>query len=228
MPHPFRRIDTLRLGVLALLAACSASEPPRATTVQISLPVATVLVGETQQASAQVFDQNGDVFATSESPTWTATPASRAAVSTAGVLTAIAPGTVELTASMVGLTETILVEIAGPFALELTLETDGSGPPVAGQAACAYTARISASGGRGIDFAVLTGITFAARSQSGAVNVTTLPSAAINDPALTDGESKTLRGVNQSSLADPTVELGVVVEYQLAERARSLNAIGPC
>lgn len=228
MLRHFRRLGALRLGTLGLLAACSASEPPRATSVLISLPVTTVLVGETQQATAQLLDQNGDDFATSEPTTWTATPATLAQVAADGAVTGVAPGEIELGASIAGISGAVLVQIAAPFAVELTLETDGSGPPIAGQSQCAYSTRIAASGGRGEESVTITGITFEAVAESGAVDRTVIPSDAINSPTLARGESKTLSGVNQSPVSDPTVEMGVLVDYTQAGQARSLSATGPC
>ena len=87
---------------------------------------------------------------------------------------------------------------------------------------------MSASGGRQGDTALLTGVAFEARAQSGAIDQTVIPPAAIGDHELTRAESKTLSGVNQSVVTDPTVELTVLVDFRLRGTDRTLSASGPC
>lgn len=92
------------IAVIAL-AACSGEDTPPTgsiigpvSTVNISVVSSTMIVGATQQLTAKLYDKNGNVVTTS-SVTWSVSPATVATISTAGLLTAVTPGTAHVTAS---------------------------------------------------------------------------------------------------------------------------------
>jgi hypothetical protein len=195
--------------------------------VAIGLPVTTVLVGETHQATAVVLDQRGDEMQVSEDPVWRTSPGNLASVSASGLVTGVAPGLVELEASVAGVSGSILVQVDEPFRLGLSLETAGSaGAP--GVWECSYTARIEAIGGRDGDLATVTRVVFEATTQSGEVDRTVIPGDAISDPDVARGGSKSLSGVDRSATVDPTVTLSVLVEYVQRGQNLSLEANGAC
>ena len=87
-------------------AACSNKETPvdpgkpgAATSVSVLAVKSAMVVGTSQQLTTAVVDKNGKSVTTG-TVAWAASPTSVATVSTAGVLTAIAPGTVKVSASL--------------------------------------------------------------------------------------------------------------------------------
>ena len=76
---------------------------PVLTTVSVSLPSATIQVGQTVTASASGLDQNGAAIGIG-TVTWATGSPTIATVSGAGVVTAVAPGQVSITATVNGRT----------------------------------------------------------------------------------------------------------------------------
>ncbi len=75
-------------------------DPPRPTTVTVSPPTAELTaVGLTLQLSARTLDQNGRAME-SASVTWTSSDATVATVGASGLVTAVAKGTVTITATV--------------------------------------------------------------------------------------------------------------------------------
>jgi Bacterial Ig-like domain (group 2)/Bacterial pre-peptidase C-terminal domain len=97
--------STLRtLGVLFLtaLAACeSGTSGPAVDTVIIEADASEVAVDETLQLQATAFDENGNEI-TGRSTTWRSSNTNVATVSASGVLTGVAPGSVEISAEIGG------------------------------------------------------------------------------------------------------------------------------
>lgn len=99
------------LGALAL-AACSGDEPTPPDTpgavavVNVAVVSSRMVVGATQQLSAKLYDKNGKLV-TASTVSWSASPTSVATVSATGLLTAVAPGTVRVTASSGSLSNSV-------------------------------------------------------------------------------------------------------------------------
>ena len=87
-------------------------DPPRATTVTVS-PATTALnaLGATEQLTAEVRDQNGQVIA-GASVTWASSSAAVAPVSASGLVTAAGNGTATITATAGGVSGTATVTMA--------------------------------------------------------------------------------------------------------------------
>ncbi len=92
------------IATIALAACAGGDKPPTgvvvgpATSVNISVVTSTMVVGATQQLSAKLYDKNGKPVTTS-TVTWSVAPTTVASISTAGLLTAVAPGTARVTAA---------------------------------------------------------------------------------------------------------------------------------
>jgi len=117
------------LGALSLAACSGGDTPPTGTTppgpvaqVSIAAVASSMVAGGTQQLTARLYDKDGKAVTTS-TVTWSATPATVGTVSSAGVLTAVAPGTVKVTATSGTLSSTvdILVE-ANPCTTPIALQ----------------------------------------------------------------------------------------------------------
>jgi len=110
-----------------LLAACTGDDPTDPSTpgavavVNVAVVTSTMVAGTTQQLSAKLYDKDGKQV-TNSAVTWTAAPATVATVSNAGLVTAVAPGTVRVTATSGSLSSSvdILVE-ANPCTTPITL-----------------------------------------------------------------------------------------------------------
>lgn len=96
--------------------------PPAAApvaSISVSLSASALNVGQTAQATAVLYDSEGKVL-TGRTVTWSSTAASLATVSSSGLVTAIAPGTVSLIASSEGkmgvATLTVNQPVASPVA----------------------------------------------------------------------------------------------------------------
>ncbi|HEX7336146.1 MAG TPA: Ig-like domain-containing protein [Gemmatimonadales bacterium] len=87
------------LALVLLVVACGGSEPRVPTTVTISpSAVALSAVGESQQLSASVGDQNGNPLAEAVI-SWSSSDGAVASVSSAGLVTAQGPGTADIVAT---------------------------------------------------------------------------------------------------------------------------------
>ena len=87
-------------------------DPPRPTTVTVN-PATTELnaLGATEQLTAEVRDQNGQVMA-GAAVTWVSSSAAVATVSASGLVTAVANGTSTITATAGGVSGTATVTVA--------------------------------------------------------------------------------------------------------------------
>jgi len=104
MPASPRLRRLLSLLAVAALGGCSSgTEPPAATSIQISSSqgsgdVALASIGQTIQLTAKVFDQHGDSMP-GVAVSWSTGGASVATVSTSGLVTAVSNGTAQITVS---------------------------------------------------------------------------------------------------------------------------------
>ncbi|MEA2766397.1 MAG: hypothetical protein QOK07_2801, partial [Gemmatimonadaceae bacterium] len=88
------------------LLSCSGSEkgsglPPAVASVSVSLPSSSLFVGQTEQATAVVNDADGNIL-TDRAVSWSASNASSIAVSSAGLVSAVAPGSTTIVATSEG------------------------------------------------------------------------------------------------------------------------------
>ena len=91
----------LLLGLSGITACADSTEPLAVTTVEVSLPVASLQPGQTTTASVSARDQNGGSIATGP-VTWSSSATSIASVDTRGVVTAVAAGTANIIATANG------------------------------------------------------------------------------------------------------------------------------
>ncbi len=110
-----------------VLAACNDTSGPKPGqpnskgTVVLQAVSSNMVTGTTQQLQAAVTDSSGKTNRTA-TVTWTAEPSSVATVSASGLLTAVAPGTVKVTAKSNGLSdEADLQVVANPCTTALAL-----------------------------------------------------------------------------------------------------------
>ena len=97
-----KRVLALALVSVAL-AACSsdgptAPSPTTVTAIVVAAPSPTMQVGTTMTATARLLNSKGDSVI-GKTPKWSSSAASVATVDQNGVITAVAPGSVEITAS---------------------------------------------------------------------------------------------------------------------------------
>ena len=91
------------LAALAAMACSSGTEPPKATSIQIvrtggSVPFTMTALGQTVQLTARVLDQHGDSMF-GQTVTWSSADQSIATVSATGLVTAVANGTTNVSAT---------------------------------------------------------------------------------------------------------------------------------
>jgi hypothetical protein len=118
MPLPMQTHATLRtLGVLFLAALASACESgtgsPAVDTVIIEADASDLVVGETLQLQVTAYDDDGDVI-TGRPVEWTSSNPGIATVSGTGLLTGVAGGTVEITATIGGESDSQSFEVLAP------------------------------------------------------------------------------------------------------------------
>jgi alpha-tubulin suppressor-like RCC1 family protein len=115
-----RRLKT-RLLLVLLIAGCAGPEPPVAVTVvtgvQVTLQDTTVYAGQFLHASASPVDREG-LPLIADTTLWTSTNPAIATVSAQGIVSGIAPGTVEIVATAAG------------FAGHAVLRVVAAGPPL--------------------------------------------------------------------------------------------------
>ena len=116
----------LVFGALAVVA-CSGDKkvtppdtPGPVASVSVAVVTSTMIAGTTQQLSAKLYDKDGKLVTTS-SVTWSASPAAVATVSASGILTAVGPGTVRVTASSGALSNSV----------DIVVEADPCTTPIA-------------------------------------------------------------------------------------------------
>ena len=110
IPEPCR--GALALIVLALIAACDGTEPPVATTINISpSSVDLSALGDVLQLGATVLDQSGRTLA--DAPVnWASNDNAVATVNTSGLVTAIRNGSAIVTATSASASGTAAVTVA--------------------------------------------------------------------------------------------------------------------
>jgi murein DD-endopeptidase MepM/ murein hydrolase activator NlpD len=94
----------------------TAEQPPPVASVEVTPATSSVLAGATVQLTAVTEDANGQVLA-GRSVSWSSSDESIATVSSAGLVTTIAPGTVTITAQSEGQSGTASVESVDPTAI---------------------------------------------------------------------------------------------------------------
>src|SRR4051812_2967630 len=96
-----KRLASL-LMVGAFVSACSdgptAPSPTTVTSIVIGAPSPSMQVGATMTATARLINSKGDDV-TSKTPAWSSSSTAIATVDQSGVITAVAPGSVTITAS---------------------------------------------------------------------------------------------------------------------------------
>jgi hypothetical protein len=113
-----RRVSAV-LILLAVLAACEGDKAPTApavTATSVTINIAgnastTLAPGDTRQLSAAAAQSNGTTIDVTTLATWQTSPAGVATVSPAGLLTAVAEGTVDVTARYGAASGTLRAEV---------------------------------------------------------------------------------------------------------------------
>lgn len=102
-----------------------AKPTPVLTTLVVTLPAASLQVGQTEAASAAGLDQNGSTIAAG-AITWTSSNSAVASVSATGTIAALSPGQTQIAASSGGTTgQAPLTVVAAGTLTSLTLSTAG-------------------------------------------------------------------------------------------------------
>lgn len=114
----------LRWGLVAAVALISCVPeitvaPPEPGTVTVTVASATILQGATTQATANAVDSRGRPL-TNEPRTWSTSAPLIATVSASGVVTGVAPGTANISASVLGRSGSVSVTIT-PAVASVTL-----------------------------------------------------------------------------------------------------------
>lgn len=122
----------LALAMLALVAAgCSddsPTTPPELTTLTVTLPESSIVMGDTTTAAATGADQDGEPIATG-TVTWSSTAEAVATVSAAGVVTGVGAGTAEIVATAGGTSGRRTITVTAPAALRITEVESSGGTP---------------------------------------------------------------------------------------------------
>jgi glucose/arabinose dehydrogenase len=130
MSCPFRSVAVLLISTATLLTACGTggsdvqSPPGAAASVVIAGPDSTLTPGQAVQFTAVARDARGDVLP-AQVVTWAVTDSSVATVSGTGLVTAVAEGQTEITASADTARAQVLVVVTD----------DSTAPPIAGSPA---------------------------------------------------------------------------------------------
>src|SRR5262249_25009536 len=97
------RVALVSLSTLAFVVGCGgdSSGPPPVFSVDVSAPPPNIIVGQTAQLSATARDAEGNAL-TGKTATWSTSSAAIATVSTAGLVTGVAPGSASITATIDG------------------------------------------------------------------------------------------------------------------------------
>lgn len=107
---PFRRL--FGLAALALAFGCTAAtDSPTPTSIAASPdPITLVSIGQTQQITASVKDQNGNTMS-GQTITYSSNASGVASVSNSGLVTAVSSGNATITLAAAGLTEQVAVAV---------------------------------------------------------------------------------------------------------------------
>ena len=112
------------LIVAALVAGCGSSEPTKpiatVTTVSVTVGNSQLEVPGTQAATAEVRDQN-NALVTGKSVTWASSAPTVATVSADGLITAVAPGTTSISATVDGKSGNASILVVAARVVTLTL-----------------------------------------------------------------------------------------------------------
>ena len=124
--HPFVRSA---LAVAVLVAGCGGSTEPiqptiTVTTVNVTVPSAQLEVAGTQSATIEVRDQNS-ALVTGRAVTWESSAPTIATVSATGLVTAVAPGSANIIATVDGKRGQASVEVLSPTAVTISLAPPG-------------------------------------------------------------------------------------------------------
>jgi uncharacterized protein YjdB len=144
-----RALSGVSLG-LVIVAACGGGDggmsvaPPSVASVVVSLARTALTVGEATQATAEVRDANGRVLG-DRTVAWSTSDPSIATVTSAGLVTSIAVGTVTITATIEGKSGSAALVIA-PTPVASVVATLASGSLIVGQTTQA-TAVVRVTGG---------------------------------------------------------------------------------
>ncbi len=186
-------VRSVRAAVLALLVAvaCSSPEAPiPVATVTVSPSTGAVIVGTTQSFSAAIRDGAGNALS-GRTVAWSSSNASIASMTSAGLLTAVAPGTVVVTAASEGRAGTAAVTVLPIPVASLTI-TPGSASLIAGRtqqfSATPLDARGNALSGRTITW-VTNSATTATIDATGLL--TTIAPGSVTVTAGSEGQSVT-------------------------------------
>lgn len=107
------------LSIALLLSACSGDggtdiqPPPAVTAVTVTAPTTNVETGQTVQLAATAQDAEGDRVEVGAYE-WTTTDGAIASVSSTGLVTGLAPGQVEISATTGSVTGSLAIEVVAP------------------------------------------------------------------------------------------------------------------
>lgn len=119
-----------RLMVVVALAACGGGGDSGPTgsdgvaSVSLNAQSLSLLVGQSDQLAAAAKDASGNVVTGAPAATWTSSNYSVATVSSAGVVTAVIPGTATITATISGKSASALVTVTSA-ATKVTVNISG-------------------------------------------------------------------------------------------------------
>jgi len=133
----------IALPLVLVLNACSdnsSTNTPALTSLNITLPTSTIVVGQDVPASARGADQFGAEIVTGQA-TWATTATSIAAVSSAGVVTGVAPGAAQVTVTVGAIVGRQSITVVAPVVTTLTVSAPTTSL-VQGQTVTAVTAAI--------------------------------------------------------------------------------------
>lgn len=144
--------------------------PPEPGTVTVTVASATIVQGTTTQATANAADSRGRAL-TSEPRTWSTSAPGVATVSASGVVTGVAPGTANITASVLGRSASAAVTVTPAVASVVVTPATASRTyrDTVHFSASARDASNTAIPGRPITWAISTGAAFASVSTGGIV-----------------------------------------------------------
>jgi hypothetical protein len=122
---------------LAILLSVSCSDakdttptavPPALTSVAVSLPASTIVMGQSVTATAAGLDQDGAAF-TLGTVAWSTSSTTVATVTGAGVVTGLTAGTVQVVATVGGVTGQTTLTVVAPAAIKINeIESNGGTP----------------------------------------------------------------------------------------------------
>ncbi len=144
--------------------------PPEPGTVTVTIAASTILQGSTTQATATATDSRGLVLS-SEPRVWTSSAPLVASVSATGLVTALAPGSAQISASVLGRTSGVAVTVL-PRAVRVTVTPDSATRTYADTVrftGAAFAVGNAAMPGAPMAYSITTGSSFASVSTTGLV-----------------------------------------------------------